>query len=137
MRFYKDSSLIRYLACQQLQLGVERYEFQPTPHQTLYVAGLQAASVASTVHFFCVHNRYPDDWEPPFHAQWPEFGDNHPQPIVLTTPEEIATEIGFTRQSLRPPFDFEDTMIRHARLQITTVSQGQGNSGHGSITNDL
>ena len=125
VRFYKDTSLIRYLACQQLQLGVERYEFQPTPHQTLYVAGLQAASVASTVHFIQVHNRYPDNWEPPFHMQWPNFGDNNPQPTVLNAPEEIAEEISFTRQHLSPPYDFDDMMMYHAWLQITIISHGQ------------
>jgi hypothetical protein len=124
LHYLVDSSSIGYIARQLPHFGVERFECQATLQETHYVAGLQAAMVAITVHFIMFHERYPDNWEPPFRFENPDFGDNNPQPTVLTSPEEIAAEIAATRQSLPSPYDFEYMIIRHALLQITTISQG-------------
>jgi hypothetical protein len=118
VRFIVDTSRIGHLARQLPRFGIEGYEFEPTRQATNYFAGIQAALVASTVHFIMFHQRYPDGR----FVEKPNFGDK--QSIVLNTPEEIAAEIAATRQNLRPPFDFGDMVMRHARLQITTVSQG-------------
>jgi hypothetical protein len=122
IRFQVDSSNIRYLARQLPHFGVEQFEFTPQRQAIQYVAGLQAAKVASTAHFIMFDSRYPDSWEPPYVYDYPDYGNNNPQPTVLNTPEAIAAEIAATRMNLPPPYDFEDVMMRHARLQITTVS---------------